>query len=193
MSLALDKLQSVIAPGRREEWGGSKVPRATWRLPPYLRSFIVGVTAWSWTAERRSHRLGITVFWHCVFWCWIITSCSRSVDCASSSSLWTRGAEPEHPPYALSSVSMAALLRLTSGPSLIGEKVQLILVKSHLNSNLIQLLYNTHNNIIQISLFRAVQMSDINKDNWNVCVFSEKKLYHVIDTDHQVTFYFFAE
>lgn len=33
-------------------------------------------------------------------------------------------------------------------------------------------------------------MSDINKDNWNVCVFSEKKLYHVIDTDHQVTFSF---
>lgn len=96
--------------------------------------------------------LGSTV-WHRVFRRWIITSCSRSVDRTNSASLWTRGTETEHPLYTLSSVSMAALhlelvqftatLRLTSWPRVIGEKLHLILVKSHFNSNLIQLLYNT--------------------------------------------------
>jgi len=43
MSVATGKRQSVIAPGRREDWGRSKGPRAAWRLSLYLSCVSVSL------------------------------------------------------------------------------------------------------------------------------------------------------
>ncbi len=111
MSVAPGKRQSVIAPGRRGEWGRSEALRATWRLPSCLRCFSVGVTASSWTATPLlrcllkdsgtidSYRLGIIeVLWLHVFWSWIVT-CLSLGRLHQFPSLCTRGTNTKHPLY----------------------------------------------------------------------------------------------